>query len=58
MLVISGLVAFVGTLIISIATSTGRADLAGVLLNVAERHGVLNRRGGSEGHLRRVGAHR
>jgi len=32
MLVIGGLVAFVGTLIIGIATSTGEADLAGVLL--------------------------
>lgn len=32
MLVIGGLVAFVGTLIIGIATSTGRADLIGVLL--------------------------
>jgi drug/metabolite transporter (DMT)-like permease len=32
MLVIGGLVAFVGTLIIGIATSTGQADLAGVLL--------------------------
>ena len=32
MLVIGGLVAFTGTLIIGIATSTGRADLAGVLL--------------------------
>jgi drug/metabolite transporter (DMT)-like permease len=32
MLVIGGLVAFAGTLIIGIATSTGRADLAGVLL--------------------------
>jgi drug/metabolite transporter (DMT)-like permease len=32
MLVIGGLVAFVGTLIIGIATSTGDADLAGVLL--------------------------
>ena len=32
MLVIGGLVAFVGTLIIGIATSTGKADLAGVLL--------------------------
>jgi len=32
MLVIGGLVAFVGTLIIGIATSTGRADLVGVLL--------------------------
>jgi len=32
MLVIGGLVAFLGTLIIGIATSTGRADLVGVLL--------------------------
>jgi drug/metabolite transporter (DMT)-like permease len=32
MLVIGGLVAFAGTLIIGIATSTGRADLIGVLL--------------------------
>ena len=32
MLVIGGLVAFAGTLIIGIATSTGRADLAGALL--------------------------
>ncbi|HEX3196819.1 MAG TPA: DMT family transporter [Propionibacteriaceae bacterium] len=32
MLVIGGLVAFVGTLIIGFATSTGQADLAGVLL--------------------------
>ncbi len=32
MLVIGGLVAFAGTLIIGIATSTGQADLAGVLL--------------------------
>ena len=32
MLVIGGLVAFAGTLVIGIATSTGRADLAGVLL--------------------------
>ncbi|HEX5906205.1 MAG TPA: DMT family transporter, partial [Propionibacteriaceae bacterium] len=32
MLVIGGLVAFVGTLLIGFATSTGKADLAGVLL--------------------------
>lgn len=32
MLVIGGLVAFAGTLVIGIATSTGQADLAGVLL--------------------------
>ena len=32
MLVIGGLVAFAGTLIIGVATSTGQADLAGVLL--------------------------
>jgi drug/metabolite transporter (DMT)-like permease len=32
MLVIGGLVAFAGTLIIGVATSTGEADLAGVLL--------------------------
>ena len=32
MLVIGGLVAFAGTLLIGIATSTGQADLAGVLL--------------------------
>ncbi len=32
MLVIGGLVAFAGTLVIGIATSTGRVDLAGVLL--------------------------
>jgi drug/metabolite transporter (DMT)-like permease len=32
MLVIGGLVAFAGTLIIGIATSTGKADLIGVLL--------------------------
>jgi len=32
MLVIGGLVAFAGTLVIGIATSTGRADLTGVLL--------------------------
>jgi len=32
MLVVGGLVAFAGTLIIGVATSTGQADLAGVLL--------------------------
>ena len=49
MLVIGGLVAFAGTLIIGIATSTGRADLAGVLLVLLSATVYSDRHGGAEG---------
>ena len=49
MLVIGGLVAFAGTLIIGFATSTGRGRPCRRSPGAAERHRLLDRHGGAEG---------